>query len=83
MPIAQVARMLGVSRNTVKAALASDRPSKYQRPAKGSLVDAFEPRIRELLKAYPSMPTTVITDRIGWPYSIRTLSGKVAALRPA
>ena len=82
MPIAQIARVLGVSRNTVKAALASDRPPAYQRPPKGSAADAFEPRIRELLAAFPQMPSTVIAGRIGWPYSIRTLSGKVAELRP-
>jgi transposase len=82
MPIAQVARVLGVSRNTVKAALASDGPPKYERAPKASRADAFEPRIRELLKAYPSMPATTIGDRIGWPYSIRTLSGRVAELRP-
>ncbi len=29
------------------------------------------------------MPSTVIAERIGWPYSIRTLSGRVAGLRPA
>jgi transposase len=45
-------------------------------------VDAFEPRIRELLRAYPSIPATVIGERIRWPYSIRTLSGRVAKLRP-
>jgi transposase len=28
------------------------------------------------------MPATVIAERIGWPYSIRTLSGRVAELRP-
>jgi transposase len=83
MPIAQVARVMGVSRNTVKAALASDGPPKYERAAKETLADAFEPRIRELLAAYPSMPATVIGERIGWPYSIRTLSGRVAELRPA
>jgi transposase len=82
MPIAQIARVLGVSRNTVKAALASDGPPKYQRPPKGSVADAFEPRIRELLAAYPRMPSTVIAERTGWPHSIRTLSGKVAELRP-
>ncbi len=82
MPIAQIARMLGVSRNTVKAALASDGPPKYERPAKGSLADAFEPRIRELLMAHPTMPATVIGERVGWPHSIRTLSGRVAELRP-
>jgi hypothetical protein len=36
-----------------------------------------------LLQAYPSMPATVIGERVGWPYSIRTLSGRVAELRPA
>ncbi|HEY6869004.1 MAG TPA: IS21 family transposase [Novosphingobium sp.] len=82
MPIAQIGRVLGVSRNTVKAALASDGPPRYQRAPAGSVVDAFEPRIRELLQAFPQMPSTVIAGRIGWPYSIRTLSGKVAELRP-
>jgi transposase len=82
MPIAQVARMLGVSRNTVKAALASGGPPKYERRAAGSVADAFEPRIRELLKTYPTMPATVIAERIGWPHSIRTLSARVAVLRP-
>ena len=82
MPIAAIARMLGVSRNTVSSALASDSPPKYERAPKASLADAFEPRIRELLRAYPSMPATTIGDRIGWPYSIRTLSGRVAELRP-
>lgn len=82
MPIAAIARMLGVSRNTVSSALASDSPPKYERAPKASLAHAFEPRIRELLRAYPSMPATTIGDRIGWPYSIRTLSGRVAGLRP-
>jgi transposase len=82
LPIKVIARTLGVSRNTVRAALASDGPPKYDRPAKGSVVDAFEPRIRELLRAYPSIPATVIGERIRWPYSIRTLSGRVAKLRP-
>jgi transposase len=46
------------------------------------VVDGFEPRIRELLQAFPRMPATVIAERIGWPFSIRTLSGRVAELRP-
>lgn len=33
-------------------------------------------------RVYPMMPATVIAERIGWPYSIRTLSGRVAQLRP-
>jgi transposase len=82
LPIKAIARVLGVSKNTVKSAIASDGPPRYQRPAKGSIVDAVEPRIRELLRAYPSMPATVIAERIGWSRSIRVLSGRVAELRP-
>jgi len=50
--ISEIARLTGVARNTVKAALASTSPPKYQRPAKGSAVDAVEPRIRELLREF-------------------------------
>jgi transposase len=83
LSVSAIARMLGVSRNTVSSALAKDGPPKYERTPKASVADAFEPRIRELLKAaYPSMPATTIGDRIGWPYSIRTLSERVAELRP-
>jgi transposase len=83
LPVRAIARVMGVSRNTVRAAVASDGPPKYQRPRPGSVVDEFEPAIRELLKAYPSMPATVIAERIGWQRSIRVLSGRVAELRPA
>jgi transposase len=83
LPIKQIARMKNVSRNTVRAALRSDGPPKYVREPKGSVADGFEPRIRELLMAYPAMPASVIGERIGWPYSGRTLRTRVAELRPA
>ena len=66
MPIKAIARVLGVSRNTVRAALASDAPPRYERRPAGSIVDAVEPRIRELLEEFPTMPATVIAERIGW-----------------
>src|SRR5919197_315859 len=83
LPIRVIARVLGVSRNTVRAALASNVPPRYQRRPAGSIVDAVEPRIRELLQAYPRMPATAIAEGIGWTRSIRVLSGRVAELRPA
>jgi transposase len=83
MPIKVIARLLGVSRNTVRSALASDGPPRYERRPAGSIVDAAEPRIRELLRAYPTMPATVIAERIEWQRSIRVLSGRVAQLRSA
>ena len=66
----------------MKAALAWNVPPKYERPPRGSIVDEVEPRIRELLQAYPRMPATVIAERIGWTRSIRVLSARVAELRP-
>jgi transposase len=81
MPVKVIARVLGCSKNTVKKALAEGPPA-YRRSRTGSVVDAVEPRIRELLQACPTMPATVIGERIAWRYSIRTLSARVAELRP-
>ena len=77
MPIKAIARVVGCSKNTVKKALAANSPPAYHRPGRGSVVDAVEPRIRELLQATPTMPATVIAERIGWPHSIRVLSARV------
>jgi transposase len=83
MPIKQVARVMGCSKNTVKRALAADGPPRYQRPPRGSVVDAVEPRIRELLQAWPTMPATVIAERIGWTHGLTVLKDRVRELRPA
>ncbi len=83
MSIKAITRALGISRNTVRSAIASDGAPRYERTPAGSIVDAVEPRIRELLAATPTMPATVIAERIGWTRSIRVLSGRVAELRPA
>lgn len=82
MSIKAIVRKTGLARNTVRAALASDVPPKYQRTATGSLTDAYEPRIRALLAEFPSMPATVIGERIGWRNSSSVLRAKVAQLRP-
>jgi len=83
MPIKVIARVRGVSRNTVRAALASEGPPRYERSRAVSVVDEVEPRIRELLTAWPTMPATVIAERIGWTRGITVLKERVAELRPA
>lgn len=50
MSIQATARKLGISRTTVRRAVARERPPKYERAPKGSIVDAVEPKIRELLE---------------------------------
>jgi transposase len=82
LSVRAIARVRGVSRNTVRNALKAVGPPTYRRRPGGSVVDAVEPRIRELLQTYPRMPATVIAERIGWQRSIRVLSGRVAELRP-
>jgi transposase len=62
--------------------VASEGPPKYQRRPAGSIVDAVEPRIRELLQAYPTMPATVIAERIGWDRGLTVLKDRVRELRP-
>ncbi|OIV39518.1 transposase [Mangrovactinospora gilvigrisea] len=81
--IRAIARDLGISRNTVKRALASDRPPKYTRAAKGSAVDAVEEEIKTLLADTPTMPATVIAERIGWDRGMTILNERVRELRPA
>jgi transposase len=83
LPIKMIARTLGVSRNTVRAAIASDGPPKYVRRPAGSAVDAFEKAIREQLRAVPTMPATVIAERVGWPGGMTVFRQRVAELRPA
>src|SRR6478609_9795577 len=61
---------MGITRNTVRAALASDGPPRYVRRPAGSVVDAVEARI-------------LIAQRIGWTHGITVLKARVAELRPA
>jgi len=81
--IKTIARTLGISRNTVRAAIAWDAPPRYVRKPAGSAVDAFEPAIRELLQQVPTMPATVIAERIGWERGLTVLKERIRELRPA
>ena len=80
--IKAIARRLHVSRNTVRDALRSESPPRYERARRGSAVDAVEPQIRELLGEFPTMPATVIAERIGWERGITILRDRIAELRP-
>ena len=77
-----IAKQLGVARDTVAAALASDGPPRYERAPVESAISAAEPRIRALLSVYPQMPATVIAERVGWSGSMSWFRERVAAIRP-
>lgn len=82
LPIKTIARTLKISRNTVRSALASDDAPKYVRKPMGSAVDEFEDAIRAQLKAVPTMPATVIAERIGWTRGMTVFKERVRELRP-
>src|ERR1700712_4797279 len=82
LPIKEIVRQTGLARNTVRAALRSARPPKYERSARGSVVDAYEPAIRARLATWPRMPGPVIAQRIEWPHSMGPLKKRLALIRP-
>ena len=82
VPQRQVARDLGIGRETVRRAVASDSPPKYVRPAVPTSFTPFEPHVRELLAKTPDMPATVIAERVGWTGSITWFRDNVRRLRP-
>lgn len=82
MSVRAIAARLGISRDTVSRALASDAPPKYVRGPVDSVFDEFETRVRGMLKDFPQMPATVIAERVGWSGSASWFRKKVALLRP-
>lgn len=79
--IKEIARRMGLARNTVRMAVRCDAPPSYERKGRGSRVDAHEPAIRELLGEFPRMPATVIAERIDWIGGHSVLRARVAELR--
>lgn len=77
-----IAKRLDISRNTVKAALARNEPPSYRRERRASAVDDYECCICALLKDCPTMPATVIAERIGWRRGMTILKQRIAQLRP-
>ncbi|MEO6955820.1 MAG: IS21 family transposase [Antricoccus sp.] len=78
---AEIARQVGVSRNTVAKAIASAEPPSYSRAPKATFTP-FEQQVRQLLLATPSMPATVLAERVGWSGSAPWFRQNVALIRP-
>jgi Mu transposase, C-terminal domain/Helix-turn-helix domain of resolvase len=83
IPKSQIAVRLGISRNTVARAVASDEPPKYSRqPVEETTFTAFAPRVKVLLAEFADMPASVIAERVGWTGSSSWFRENVARLRP-
>jgi transposase len=63
--IKELARRTGLSRNTIRAALRSLAPPRYERASTGSKLDPFKPEIHKLLGGDAAMPGQRIRELIG------------------
>lgn len=80
---AAIARQLSLSRNTVAKALDADEPPRYERaPMTTSAWAQIEPAVRAVLSQYPTMPATVIAQRVGWTGGHSWFGENVARIRP-
>jgi transposase len=80
---AEIARRLGLARNTVANAVHSESPPRYERaPVASSAWLQVEPAVRALLREYPSMAATVIAQRVGWAGGHSWFGENVARIRP-
>jgi transposase len=86
LSIREIARRTGRDRNTVRRALRRQGPPVYRRPARASKLDPHKPRIHELLRADPEIPSSVIRERIcgeeGYAGGKTILDDYVRELRP-
>ncbi len=62
--IKELVRRFGVDRNTVRRALRSAEPPRYERPARPSKLDPFKDEIHELLRADPKLPGVRVRELI-------------------
>lgn len=88
LSIRGISRRLGLSRNTVKRYLKSDKESVYSgRPARYSKLDPYKAYIHQRIEsAHPAwIPATVLYNEIkqqGYPGSLRLLRYYMAGLKP-
>jgi transposase len=86
LSIGEIVRRTGHGKNTVRRAIRSDSPPLYRRPPRPSKLEPHKPRIRELLRDDPTMPASVIRERIaeeeGYEGGKTILDDYVRELRP-
>ena len=77
-----IAGRLSLSRVTVARALTSPTPPTYSRVATSSKFDEVADSVRALLEDTPSMPASVLAERVGWEGSPSWFRKQVSRVRP-
>jgi transposase len=83
----EIARRLGISRNTVDKLIDASEPPRYSRAPAGSMLDPLEPVLRRLLEEWPEIKaprvTEILRDDYGYSGSVDLVRKRLATLRPA
>ena len=85
LSIHEIVRRTGHDRNTVRRALRSDQPPRYERPPRPSKLDHFRDEVKRLLQEDPRIPAKRIRELIeelGYEGGKSILDDYVRELRP-
>jgi transposase len=64
LSIHEIHRRTGLHRETIRRALRSDKPPRYERAPKGSKLDPFKDEVHRLLAEDPKLPGVVVRERL-------------------
>jgi transposase len=82
----EIARRLGVSRNTVRRLVEASEPPRYSRAPAGSMLDPLEGVLRRLLADWPEIRaprvTEILREDYGYSGSVDLVRKRLAVLRP-
>jgi transposase len=81
----EIGRRTGLHRDTIRRALASEKPPRYSRALKGSKLDAFTDEIRRLLGEDPDLPGVRVgelLEPLGWDGGKTILDDYLREIRP-
>src|SRR3954453_23886832 len=83
----QIAERLGINRRTVDRMVGSPKPPRYERAAKGSMLDRLEPVLRQLLEQWPEIKAPRVTEILradyGYEGSVDLVKKRLTRLRPS
>jgi transposase len=83
--IREIARRTGFSRQTIRRAVRSDSPPRYERPLRGSKLDAYRGEVHRLLGEHPRLPGTRVRELLeplGYDGSKTILDDYLREVRP-
>jgi transposase len=82
----EIARRLGISRNTVDRLIAAEEPPRYSRAPAGSMLDPLEGVLRRLIEEVPDIKaprvTEILREDYGFAGSVDLVRKRLATLRP-